>query len=1223
MLTLLSMFWIFGFDQNCSAALVNRWSFNSTGNATHNTTFPDSVSGAALTLVGSGASLNGTSVSLPGTTNGDRIPSAASAYLDLPNGILSTKTNFSLEIWATPLSNGMWTRLFEFGRMSRTGMGTGAVAGEIRPDASSAPGSTVSSDTIAFIPSRGGSANTQQLEGRLNGGSTFASQTSQTINTGMRYHFVFVFEDGGSGAAGGQLRWFLNGNLVSSVDLPFKLRDIEDVNNWLGRSQWTENANINASYDEVRIYDHAMTAGEVSTSSANGPNAGFGPPVAVADTQTMHRLQKALIPVLSNDTGSVSTVGVTIQTPPQFGTAVPDGAGRVLYQNTSGVSATDQFTYTVSGPGGMSSPATVTINLANQLRITPPALNVPATPPATTLAIVDAFPGLTFDLPVHLASPPSDTRRLFVCQKGGLLRVIPDVTAATPSATTFLNLPAVLASAGESLETNSECGLLSVAFHPNYATNRQLYVFYSVNTTGGLHQRVARFTANATSPNVADPASQEILFQQRDEADNHNGGDMAFGTDGYLYISTGDEGGQNDQFTNSQTITRDFFCSILRIDVDRLPANLEPNSHAGIPTPGGVARFKVPSDNPFVGATSFNGVTISNPAAIRTELWATGFRNPWRMSFDSTTGDLYVADVGGGQREEVNIATRGGNFGWAVREGTLGGPRSGGTALGAINPLYEYAHGSGAFEGRSITGGVFARANRFALLNNAYFFSDYVSGNVWSLRRNGAAVNVERVGGEGSVAGFGRDPSNNDVLLAKLVPGSIRRLVATSVTGSFPQTLAETGLFADLSDLSPAPGVLPYIVNRTFWSDFAEKRRWFVLPDPASRFTWTPEGTWIAPAGGIWIKHFDMEMTRGNPATKRRLETRLLVRNSTGSYGVSYRWNDAGTVATLAPDEGVDFPLNIAVGSTIAPQVWAIPSRTSCISCHNVPAGHMLSFKTRQLNQTNTINGFAGNQIDTLATAGYFTNPVPPANTQPRHIRPEETSATLASHVRSYLEVNCAYCHMPGGTAPSNWDSREITPISATGLINGLANNAGSNPLHRLIVPGNPGLSVLLKRVAATDGFSRMPPIASNVLDSEAIAQIQDWIATSLPARQNYSAWRVQKFGVSGGGASGEATANPDGDQANNQSEFLIGTEPDSGSSYPNATLTTDGNQITISLNVPANRLVWVETSTDLVTWTRWNVPGNNGLPGPAGARSFTGPLSSDKQFFRPVVSED
>jgi len=212
---------------------------------------------------------------------------------------------------------------------------------------------------------------------------------------------------------------------------------------------------------------------------------------------------------------------------------------------------------------------------------------------------------------------------------------------------------------------------------------------------------------------------------------------------------------------------------------------------------------------------------------------------------------------------------------------------------------------------------------------------------------------------------------------------------------------------------------------------------------------------------------------------------------------------------------------------------------------------------------------------------------------------------------------------MPGGTAPSNWDSREITPISATGLINGLANNAGSNPLHRLIVPGNPGLSVLLKRVAATDGFSRMPPIASSVLDSEAIAQIQDWIATSLPARQNYSAWRVQKFGVSGGGASGEAMANPDGDQANNQSEFLIGTEPDSGSSYPNATLTTDGNQITISLNVPANRLVWVETSTDLVTWTRWNVPGNNGLPGPAGVRSFTGPLSSDKQFFRPVVSED
>jgi uncharacterized repeat protein (TIGR03806 family) len=579
--------------------------------------------------------------------------------------------------------------------------------------------------------------------------------------------------------------------------------------------------------------------------------------------------------------------------------------------------------------------------------------------------------------------------------------------------------------------------------------------------------------------------------------------------------------------------------------------------------------------------------------------------------------------VGGNQREEVNVVTRGGNYGWAVREGTVGGPKSGQTALGALSPLYEYARGSGNFQGMSVTGDVFARNNRFALLNDAYVFCDYVSGNVWSLRRQGAAVAVERIGGEGSVAAFGRDPSNNDVLLAKLVPGSIRRLVATPMTDSFPQTLSETRLFADLSDLSPAPGVLPYAVNRSFWSDHAEKRRWFVLPDPAARFTWTSEGTWGAPPGAVWIKHFDMEMIRGNPASRRRVETRFLVRNATGAYGVSYRWNDTGTEATLAPDEGVNFPLNVSVGGVMTSQTWSIPSRASCVSCHNAPAGHMLSFNTRQLNQTASINGFAGNQIETLAAAGYFNSDVPPANTLPRHIRPAESGATVASHVRSYLEVNCAYCHMPGGTAPSNWDAREATPLAATGLINGLANNSGGNPLNRLIVPGNPHLSVLLKRVAASDVFGRMPPIASNVLDAEAIAQLQDWIANSLPNRQTYATWRVQKFGPGGGGADGEPTANPDGDAADNHAEYLIGTEPGSGASFPNASVTIDGSQVTISLNVPADRLVWIETSTDLVTWSRWNVVGNNGLPGPAGPRAFSGSLTSDRQLFRPVVVED
>lgn len=938
------------------------------------------------------------------------------------------------------------------------------------------------------------------------------------------------------------------------------------------------------------------------------------PPLALADAVTLHRNQKALVPVTANDTGLLTPGTVTITTPPLFGTATPDGLGRVLYTHTSGSPASDSFAYSVSGPGGGPSSAVVTVTFANQLRIAPGPLNVPSTPPATNIAIVDAFPSLTFSQPVTLASPPGDTRRLFVVEKTGAIRVIQDVTAPAPVISNFLNLTVL---------TDSECGLLGLAFHPNYAVNRYFYVFYSVGPSGTTIQRVSRFTADATNPNLAVPGSELVLIQQSDEATNHNGGDLHFGPDGYLYITLGDEGGQDDFYNNSQRIDGDFFSGILRIDVDKRSGNLAPTAHPAIPLDAGIARYSIPANNPWVAATTFNGAAI-NTAARRAEFWAVGLRNPWRISFDSQPPhEMWIGDVGGGQREEINLGVSGGNFGWAFREGTVNGPKSGSTPSGftSLAPLYSYNHGTGTLEGRSVTGGVVARNNRFSALVDRYFFADYVSGNVWSLVRN-PSVQVQRIAGAGGIAGFGFDPSNRDVLMANISQNRIQRLVSSDGTGSFPQTLSETRLFADLTDLSPAPGVLPYKVNRPFWSDHADKRRWFVLPDPTARFTWSQEGTWGAPAGAVWVKHFDMEMVRGNPATQKRLETRLLVRNAAGSYGVSYRWNEAGTEATLVADEGVSFPLDVVDNGVVTPRTWSIPSRASCISCHNPAAGHMLSFKTRQLNEENSINGFSGNQIDLLAQAAYFDAAVPPGNTLPRHLRPSETAMDVGSHVRSYLEVNCAYCHMPGGPAPSNWDAREVTPLALTGLINGIANNPGVNPLNRLVVPGNNSLSILPHRVAATNGFGRMPPIASNVVDTVSVAQIQQWISTSLPARQDYAAWRVSKFQSPDSNA-GERTANPDGDNSTNETEFLIGTEPNSGASFPNSQITSAGNTLTVSLNLPANRIAWIETSTDLVTWSRWNVPGNNGLPGLAGLRTFTGSLALPTQFFRPVVMED
>ena len=613
-----------------------------------------------------------------------------------------------------------------------------------------------------------------------------------------------------------------------------------------------------------------------------------------------------------------------------------------------------------------------------------------------------------------------------------------------PVAATFLDVATLLTGRGESLVTSSEMGLLGVAFHPAYAENRHFFVFYSVRKADGLnYERMARFTADPADAGRALTASERILIEQRDEATNHNGGDLHFGPDGYLYVSLGDEGNQDDSLNNSQTLTKDFFSGVLRIDVDRRVGSVEPSAHPAVLRDGGVARYAVPVDNPWVHTSLggswngvFNGSTISNLATVRTEFWATGLRNPWRMSFDPATGELWCGDVGGNLREEVNVLSRGGNYGWAFREGTVNGPKSGSAPAGfaSLAPLYNYQRGTGTFQGNSITGGVVYRGKRFGALEGLYVFADYTSGNVWSLRRNGAAApTVTRIAGEGGIVAFGRDPANGDVLLADIDNNVIRRLTAVTVAGSYPETLTATGLFADLTDLAPQPGLLPYEVNLPFWSDHALKRRWMALPGPDGRIGWSRDGLWSFPAGTIWVKHFDMEMERGNAATRRRLETRLLVKNAGGAYGVSYRWNEAGSEAVLAPDEGVDLALTVTAGGQSVAQNWRIPSRAECMVCHTSQAGFALSSGTRQWNLAGDINGFRGNQIDVMAAGGCFSGSPTAGATLPRHARPDETAVSLEGRVRSWLAVNCAYCHMAGGTAPAGFDVSPGLPLALTG----------------------------------------------------------------------------------------------------------------------------------------------------------------------------------------------
>ena len=683
------------------------------------------------------------------------------------------------------------------------------------------------------------------------------------------------------------------------------------------------------------------------------------------------------------------------------------------------------------------------------------------------------------------------------------------------------------------------------------------------------------------------------MLTMLDEASNHNGGDIHFGPDGFLYLSLGDEGNGNDTLNNSQIIDKDFWSGILRLDVDNHATNLAPNPHPALHA----GTYRVPADNPFVGVTNWYGSNLV-ATKVRTEFYAIGLRNPWRWSFDPPTGRLYCADVGQSAREEIDIIVKGGNYGWAFREGLIAGPKAAPPGAVRIDPILDYGRGTATNQGSSVTGGVVYRGGGIPALEGRYVFADYVSGNIWSLLYNGTtATNWVRLTGNASISAFGTDPRNGDVLLADQGADTIKRLVFTVVAGvPYPATLADAGVFTNVATLTPHTGIEPYQVNVPAWSDDAIQSRWFYFP-PARTFTFRATNNWTFPTGSVWIQHFEMELTNGVPDSRQRLETRLLVRDTgSGVYGITYLWGGSTNNATLVPEGGLDESFVVNDGGNLRTQVWRYPGRSECLLCHTAATlgGLALGFNTPQLNRNFNYPGIMDNQIRAMGNAGYFAGALSNLHSLRWLAHPSNESASVEQRVRSWLTANCTGCHAPSGPGGNSFDTRILTPLGTTRLVNGVLNNNGGDTNNRVVVPGSWSNSMLLTRIL-TRGAGQMPPLDTALVDTQFVALLRRWITNDLPGYQTFAQWQVSHFG-STNAPSALAAADPDNDGANNLEEYLEYTDPGDSGDFWAVGIQRQDQTAMISYDGLLNRGVevqWTTNLTDASAWQFLNIPEN------------------------------
>lgn len=661
---------------------------------------------------------------------------------------------------------------------------------------------------------------------------------------------------------------------------------------------------------------------------------------------------------------------------------------------------------------------------------------------ASNVKFEQVYSKLEMGTPIQIYRMPGNNDEWFFIGRHGYVYKFND----TPNVST----KTLLLDISEKVESSyGEMGLLGMAFHPNFSENYKVYLYYSYYGDDGLrYTNLSEYTYDLGNEALVDEVE---IIKLRQYSQNHQGGNIVFGPDGYLYFAYGDDAkGMVAQELN------DLYGKMIRINV---PGN---------------GTYSIPEDNPYVGVEGARG-----------EIWASGFRHPWRWGIDKETKEIWVGDVGANNLEEVDNVVKGGNYGWPIKEGTscmLNEGCDGQEDL--IDPILEYSHEAGW---GAIIGGEVYRGSKIPGLVGRFIFADFSQfSQILSLEYDannepyGMPLFEGKLAPGGGIHSFTSD--HDGELFVTHLNGIFKMVPDESIDATvsdFPQLLSETGCFTVTDNgLEAVDSAIPYNVSSSLYTDGAAKNRWMAIPD-GTEIEVLENGDFIYPVGSVLLKEFSLG--------GKKIETRLLMKNDTQQWnGYTYEWNEEQTDAQLLPAGKT-----VSVGDID----YQIPNRVQCQSCHNSSINGAIGPEYRQLNIEHAYSDtLTTNQIEYLTTIG-FIDEAELSKKEVLTALPDYhlSDFTNEQRVSSFVHSNCAYCHNPAGPARGSLDFRwqvqeqwnacnkdpEISTLGVEGA--------------KLIAPGHPDKSIIYKRLNTTELY-RMPPIGRTTIQQDVVEFLGDYI---------------------------------------------------------------------------------------------------------------------------------